>query len=850
MQNQHTNTCKRMIAMIMVILMIVAIAANQFPVYAADGTLNFQAGKNIHYGDYVTAKMTVDGDNTAYCVQPTMPTPASGTYEYNLLPGDSELRKALFYLPGGYGYEEQNIAATYLSGWSEDDRYVIGHLTASYVYSGYDAGSGSFWGAPQNYIDKAVELANVIRSLPNPPASFRAFIIPSTSRQTVAGSWYEIPYGWIELRKTSANPGISDGNESYSLEGAKYGIYEGEDLVETLVTDANGYAKSGNLEIGSYVVKELAASKGYSIDTRSYEVTVTSDTTSALDVKEIPLNNPIDLVLEKLDAELGTATPQGAASFADAEFTIKFYTTQSDTDPAESGLEPARTWIFKTDAEGTLHFTEDYFLSGDEFYYASDGTTICLPLGTVTIQETKAPEGYLLNETVFVQKIAAESDTESISVYQTTEVEEQVIRGDLELVKVSDQDQNRLANIPFTITSNTTQESHTILTDQNGYASTSTSWNKHTSNTNRGETAEDGVWFGESEPDDSKGALLYDTYTVEEQRCEENEGRNLLSFEVQVYRDSVTIDLGTLTNDKVELSTSAVDQESGSQMAYPDDSVTIVDTVEMEGLQKGKEYRLVGSLMNQETGDPIENNGKPVTAEKTFTAKKSIDSVEVTFTLDASDLAGVTVVCFEELWQGEVKLAQHTDLSDPDQSVLFPSIGTTASDADDGDQEAHADEEVTITDEIAYKNLVPGLTFRMDGVLMDAETGEQLLIDGKPVTSQLEFVPEESSGTVEVSFTFNGSGLAGNKLVVFEKLYLVTGGTEVPIVSHEDLESAEQSILLSENPPEVSEVSPPVKTGDDTPLTFYFILGGAALLLLACTGGYLIYKRKRNQKDS
>ena len=93
-----------MIAMIMVILMIVAIAANQFPVYAADGTLNFQAGKNIHYGDYVTAKMTVDGGNTAYCVQPTMPTPASGTYEYNLLPGDSELRKALFYLPGGYGY--------------------------------------------------------------------------------------------------------------------------------------------------------------------------------------------------------------------------------------------------------------------------------------------------------------------------------------------------------------------------------------------------------------------------------------------------------------------------------------------------------------------------------------------------------------------------------------------------------------------------------------------------------------------------------------------------------------------------------------------------------------------------
>lgn len=848
---QHTRTCRRPIALILLtILAIGTIAANQFPVFAADGTLNFHAGEKIYYGDYVTAKMTIDGDNTAYCVQPMESTPDSGTYKYTLLPSSSELRKALFYLPGGYGYEEHNIGGKYLSGWSEDDRYVIGHLTASYVYGGYDAGSGSFWGTPQNYIDKAVQLANAIRALPNPPASFRAFIIPSDDDQTVAGSWYEIPYGWIELKKTSANPGISDGNESYSLKGARYGIYQGEKLVETLVTDTNGYAKSGDLEIGDYVVKELSASQGYSLDTQSYKVTVTSDTASTLGVKEIPLNNPIDLVLEKLDAELGTATPQGAASLANAEFTIKFYTRQSDTDPAESGLEPARTWVFKTDAKGTLHFTEEYFLSGDEFYYASDGTTICLPLGTITIQESKAPEGYLLNETVFVQKIAAESDTESITVYQTTEVEDQVIRGDLELVKVSDQDQNRLANIPFTITSNTTQESHTILTDQNGYASTAASWNKHTSNTNRGETAEDGVWFGESEPDDSKGALLYDTYTVEEQRCDENEGRNLLSFEVQVYRDSVTIDLGTLTNDKVEISTSAADKESGSKMAYPDDSVTIVDTVNMEGLQKGKEYRLVGSLMDQETGDPIENKGEPVTAEKTFTAKKSIDSVDIEFTLDASDLAGTTAVCFEELWQGEVKLAQHTDLSDPDQSVLFPYIGTTASDGDDGDQEARADEEVTIIDEIAYKNLIPGLTFRAKGVLMDKETGEQLLIDGAPVISEEEFTPEESSGTVEVSFTFNGSALASKTFVVFEKLYLVTGGTEVPIASHEDLESAEQSILLSENPPEVSEVSPPVKTGDDTPLTLYLILGGAALVLFACAGGYFIYKRKQNQKNS
>ena len=1217
MRKKITTTAKRLFAFILTAVITVGtLAANQLPVHAADGTLNFHAGDLISYGDYYTSRMTVDGSNTAYCVQPMMKTPESGTYSYDLLSSGSALRKALYYLPGGYGYEKENIQSQYLSGWSETNCYVIGHLTASYVYADYDAGSGAFYGAPQNYIDKAVEIANAIKNLPNPPSSFRAFIIPSSSSQTVAGSWYEKPYGWIEIQKSSANAGVSNGNGNYSLKGAQYGIYQGESLIETLVTDANGYAKSGELEEGNYTVKEISASKGYIVDTQAHNVTVSSDATSTAEVTEIPINNPIDLVLQKLDKELEASTPQGAASLAGAEFTVKFYTQQSDADPAADGAKPVRTWVLKTGSDGALKFTEDALVSGDNFYYTSDGSTICLPLGTVTVQETKAPAGYFVNDTIFVQKISGTSESETINVYQSSEVPEQiyrggvqiqkrdletgeaaaqgnatlegaeftiitlnenpvivngetyengevvltlttdedglastgadtlpyghyrvdetkapegylnegrislefditedgkiveltaedqsisnqVIRGDLELVKVSDGDLSRLAGVPFTITSKTTGESHTIVTDRNGYASTSAEWNKHTSNTNRGETAEDGIWFGSSDPDDSKGALIYDTYTVEEQRCEANEGRNLLSFDVEVYRDSVTIDLGTLTNDKVEIATTALDQESGSQMAKPDDKVTIVDTVEFEGLKKGVEYKVIGTLMNKETGEALEINGEPITSETTFTAKKSTGSAEVEFTFDATGLEGTTVVCFEELWQEDLKLAVHADISDQDQSIYFPSvgtqvkdsetgaqiahadeevtlidtvsyanvqpgeeltlqgvlmdketgeellidgepvtaettftpeesagtvdveftfnasevsgktlvvfesllykgeeiaqhknldspeqtlvlpsvnttatnpdtgsqigltqeeasiqdvaeytnlipgetftirgvlmdqeteeeflideqpvtaeaeftpeessgsvelsfhfdasalsgktlvvyeeilykdqvvashrqidspsqsiyypeIGTTASDADDGDQEALADEEVTIKDEIAYKNLVPGLTFRAEGVLMDKETGEQLLINGQPVTSEVEFTPEESSGTVEVSFTFNGSNLAGKTLVVFEKLYLISGDSEIPVASHEDLESTEQSVLLSENPPEVPEedtpdVSAPVKTGDETNLMLYLIIGGVAILILAGAGGYLLYKHRHNNKNS
>ena len=103
-------------------------------------------------------------------------------------------------------------------------------------------------------------------------------------------------------------------------------------------------------------------------------------------------------------------------------------------------------------------------------------------------------------------------------------VADQVYRGDLEFVKVSDGDLNRLANVPFSITSKTTGESHVIVTDRNGYVSTSADWMPHTSNTNRGESSSDGIWFGTSEPDDTKGAMPYDTYVIEEQRCEANEG--------------------------------------------------------------------------------------------------------------------------------------------------------------------------------------------------------------------------------------------------------------------------------------------------------------------------------------
>jgi hypothetical protein len=190
--------------------------------------------------------------------------------------------------------------------------------------------------------------------------------------------------------------------------------------------------------------------------------------------------------------------------------------------------------------------------------------------GKYKLEETKAPEGYLTDGAKAIEfpitengKIVDLTD-ESHSIYN------QIKRGNLEGVKIGEGTHKRLANVPFKITSKTTGESHIIVTDKNGQFSTASDWASHKKNTNAETSSEDGIWFGTSEPDDSKGALLYDTYEIEELSCESNKGMKLIpAFEVVVSRNKVTIDLGTLTDEyekEITIHTTATDKETGEKV--------------------------------------------------------------------------------------------------------------------------------------------------------------------------------------------------------------------------------------------------------------------------------------------
>lgn len=205
-----------------------------------------------------------------------------------------------------------------------------------------------------------------------------------------------LDFGYIDLQKKSANETMTNENTCYTLEGAKYGIYSGNTLVGTLTTDKNGYAKSDILPVGKYIVKETDASTGYDVDEGSYNVTVVKDQTVTANSNEKPKNDPIGIEIVKNDAET-LGEPQGDATLEDAEFTVKYYNKEYDKDNLPS--KATRTWVLKTKKQASGKYiaglAKSFLKDGsDELYY--DDENPCLPLGTISIEETKAPKGYLL----------------------------------------------------------------------------------------------------------------------------------------------------------------------------------------------------------------------------------------------------------------------------------------------------------------------------------------------------------------------------------------------------------------------------------------------------------------------
>ena len=644
--------------------------------------------------------------------------------------------------------------------------------------------------------------------------------------------------GYLTLHKDSSNKTLTDANDCYSLAGAEYGVYTDSNCsnkVATLTTNASGNANTVSLNPGRYYVKETKAPKGYFTDSQVYTADVSGANRESspvkLSVSDNPANDPMSMLLGKFDGQKtynGAGNlPQGSATLAGAEFTVDYYATldyKSYDDLKNADVKPMRSWTFSTDSNGFCSFDIAHFVSGDAFWYRLDGTP-ALPRGTVVIRETKAPMGYVKSDEVSFQKIQENNSVEGVITYNAPEVAEQVYRSDIEFTKKSDNGSDRLAGVPFKVTSLTTGESHIAVTDENGYFSSASSWNAHDSNTNANDwalTASDtidstkldanaGFWFGNNsvldgngttstsdavKADNKLGALPFDTYSVEELRCSANEGYALINTTVTVTRDAKTIDLGTFDDPEPEIHTTAYDA-SDSDHYVGVGTVKISDKVEYSHLVAGKTYTVIGELHDAATGDAVTVNGQAITAEKTFTAEDSAGSVTLDYAFDSYDLKGKTLVVYETLTDAKgAKLAEHRDKSDVSQqvTVLTPKLSTSAVGDADNSKSVTAEDDVAVTDYVRYTGLTAGQTYTLTGTLMDKSTKKAFMdADGTPVTATAEFTAEAESGTATVTFTFDASGIkTGTKLVAFETV--ATNGIE--IADHKDINDIDQTVTV------------------------------------------------------
>lgn len=222
--------------------------------------------------------------------------------------------------------------------------------------------------------------------------------------QDIGQFWAKLNVGNAKVKKTSSNPTVTDGNASYSFEGATFGVYSDKGCnsqLATLTADGNGDTKEVEVKAGTIYIKELSAPKGYKLDSTVHALNVEVGKTATLTVADTPKVTETLIDLFKIDMETGKSSPQGTASLEGAEFTWSYYDGYYNADnlPAKA----TRTWTTKTvaekDSDGTIHYVsrlaDSYKVSGDSFY-TQDGKNV-LPLGTLTVIETKAPNGYLLD---------------------------------------------------------------------------------------------------------------------------------------------------------------------------------------------------------------------------------------------------------------------------------------------------------------------------------------------------------------------------------------------------------------------------------------------------------------------
>ena len=706
-------------------------------------------GNKIWYGRYNTRYYTTNEGQVAYCMNPLLKTPGAGWYTGSLI-SDGSSRKAFYYAYGGPGYSQFVNRYGWIWNGVRDLEYAYSHVILSYTYAKYALHNNSqanyaFYGLPNSTKKHLINKANQMQAMGGIPSGYAVYYFnTSYNHQPMAFQVNNV--ATLSLRKSSSNTDITNGNSCYSLANAKYGVYSNAactSQVSTFTTNANGTSNSINLEPGTYYVKEISAPEGYYIDNTVKTVSLSSGENKVVSFTDKPMDDPAAIVIQKKDKYTGN-TIKGKKTLAGAQFTIKYYDGFYDRNnlPARA----TRTWVIETKERTRPNgskvyqagLSDTYKVGGDNFYKVDGAITI--PRGTITIQETKAPDGYRndLNMTdtkgnstvngVYLAQVTKPGDLSTLMGGQTFEGSDSPVRADIKLTKINGTNNNTMANIPFKITNLETKESHTIYTGSNGVYDSSLIKKSMNTNTDK---AGAGVWFGDTSIlNDDEGSFEYGSYSIEELECKENNGKILYKGTFKIDNNTgATLDLGKIINNSIEVKTYAADNTSGNNNTafiqqggifnYTTGQLTygkaITDEVNVKGISSGY---AVANLVDIETGEYIKNkDGSLVQSEAkiepyndgTYTGQAHQNLIYD----NPESMLGKNIVVFEKIYALNADgtpnynklLVEHTDMNDDLQTVKFQKISTELTVSDTGLHEVNTtSKDVTLQDQITYEN--------------------------------------------------------------------------------------------------------------------------------------------------
>jgi hypothetical protein len=381
-------------------------------------------------------------------------TPQSDTYQNLFMVAKNTLVIKKVDSVSGKGLSGATFSVTY----TPDGKNSVGSKKSMGSYTTGSGGTAKVCLPPGNYVIKETK----------PPKNYSLNSVSQTAnftgKGTITRTFKNDRLIKIQLQKTSANPELTKDNSCYSLAGAEYSIYTDKSCSKSsyfsfIRTDANGFGVYGDgldskgNHVGSdvanktYYAKETKAPKGYKLDTTVYtfkdsgKKTVDGVSIYSFTCSDKPANDPITVVLQKQDAKTG----QASTRLVGAEFTLKYYDGTYKSEEELKNVKETRSWVIKTDSEGMATLNKSYLVSGDEFYYSSsDNKTPCLPLGTITIQESKAPENYELNPNLYIGQITEEGGLGWLTTNLLTPEgqlivpESETVRGGLSIHKSSD----------------------------------------------------------------------------------------------------------------------------------------------------------------------------------------------------------------------------------------------------------------------------------------------------------------------------------------------------------------------------------------------------------------------------